>query len=117
MTTRLLRPALVRYEADGETQYALPAVQAPRPRVVPTAILVTDAIERYLAFFGRLPEAVALSPLRYLSLARAADGFAYSGASVPLCIRRSVGSDEARALGPHDTAEFEAVVTTKLKAL
>jgi len=106
---RLLRPAAARYEADGETAVHA-AVTFPGRRVVPTDILVRDAIERYLAQTGELPAAIALSPLRLLSMVGYADhGYPFQSARLPLLLRRGVGSDEARPLGSRDTQELDLV--------
>jgi hypothetical protein len=113
-----LQPAVARYTNLGDTALSLPAVRpvAERPlaRVIPTEVLIRDAVECYTALHGHPPKAVVLHPLRLLSVASKSYDLYFVGAViVKLRTRSGLLVDEAygadhRATQPVATIEMES---------
>jgi len=90
----ILKPAVSRYVESGETQFSIPALR--RSAVIPTDILIVDAVERYAALHeGATPQVVVLHPLRLLSVAGKPWNLYVVGSHiVALCTRDGLEVDE-----------------------
>jgi hypothetical protein len=106
------RPALQRFQELDETQFSLPAVAPKATKVVPTSVLVADAVERYIALHGQAPHAVLLHPMRLLSLASYDENMFFCGPHiVVLRSKPGLAVDEVYGTCSVDTLQLEIVVS------
>jgi hypothetical protein len=99
---RILHPAKERYVLDGETLAQIPALR--RIEVIPTEVLIKDAVERYQAEQGGPPDAVFLHPLRLLAMSRYDFDWYYAGAqAIRLRTLAGLGIDTVYGARAHPT--------------